>query len=64
MGNNKNLDALMGRAKASETQKKFSTTIDTLNEIIVIYPKFIPAQIEKARVIKKYSKYLITINSI
>ena len=30
----------MGKAKASELQKKFSITIDTLNEIIVIYPSF------------------------
>ena len=54
----------MGRAKASESQKKFSITIDTLNEIIVIYPKFIPAQIEKSRVIKNFLSILITITSI
>lgn len=40
----------MGRARASELMKKFTVTIDTLNEIIVLYPHFTPALSEKARV--------------
>lgn len=41
----------MGKARASEMMKKFSVTIETLNEIIVIYPDFIPAQSEKCRLL-------------
>ncbi len=40
----------MGKAKASELQKKFSVTIDTLNEIIVVFPDFQPALVEKSKV--------------
>lgn len=40
----------MGKVKASEIQKKFTVTLDTLNEILVMFPKFEPALIEKSRV--------------
>jgi hypothetical protein len=48
--NGKNLEALMGKAKASELMKKFTITLETLNEIIILYPQFTPALSEKARV--------------
>ncbi len=48
--NGKNLEALMGKARSSELLKKFSVTIETLNEIIILYPQFTPALSEKARV--------------
>lgn len=41
----------MGKAKASEMQKKFNITLDSLNEIIVQFPKFLPALDEKAKVL-------------
>lgn len=47
----KSLEALMGKAKASEMQKKFNITLDSLNEIIVQFPKFLPALDEKAKVL-------------
>ncbi len=50
-GSIKNLEALMGKAKASEVQKKFNITLDSLNEVIVQFPKFLPALIEKAKIL-------------
>jgi len=32
---------MMGRAKASEMSKKYTETLATINEIIIIYPKFL-----------------------
>ena len=45
------IDALLGKAKSSEVQKKFSITLDSLNEILVTFPKFLPALSEKAKVL-------------
>lgn len=50
LGGDKNLTALMGKAKSSERLKKFPITIDTINEVIVIYANFSLALAEKARV--------------
>ena len=36
----KMVDSLLGKAKSSEAQKKFSITLDSLNEILVTFPKF------------------------
>lgn len=47
----KTIDAFFGKAKSSEVQKKFSVTLDSLNEILVTFPKFIPALAEKAKVL-------------
>ena len=40
----------MGKVKGSELQKKYTVTLDTINEILVMFPKFEPAIIEKSRV--------------
>ena len=50
LGGGRNLDALVGKARASEALKKFPTTVETVNEIIVMHPQFALAQAEKARV--------------
>ena len=47
----KTLDGLFGKAKSSEIQKKFSITLDCLNEILVTFPKYAPALAEKAKVL-------------
>ena len=49
LGGGRNLDALMGKARASEALKKFPVTVETVNEIIVMHPNFALAQAEKAR---------------
>ncbi|EGR31890.1 tetratricopeptide repeat protein [Ichthyophthirius multifiliis] len=46
---NKNIESLMGRAKANELKRKFEVTLNTLNEIIVLYTDFKSVQIEKAK---------------
>lgn len=47
----KMIDAFLGKAKSSEVQKKFSVTLDGLNEILVTFPKYLPALIEKSKVL-------------
>lgn len=47
----RSLDALCGKAKAAERQKKYQIALDTLNEIVVEHPKFQPAIVEKARLL-------------
>jgi hypothetical protein len=42
---------MMGRARAAELVKKFTITIDTINEINVLYPEFVPALNEKAKLL-------------
>ncbi len=46
---NKNIESLMGRAKSNELKRKFDVTLDTINEIIVLYPDFKSIQVEKAK---------------
>jgi len=46
---------MMGRAKASEMSKKYTVTLATINETIIIYPNFLPAQIEKNRLLMMVS---------
>lgn len=41
----------MGKAKSGEVQKKFSITLDCLNEILVTFPKYVPALAEKSKVL-------------
>jgi hypothetical protein len=41
---------LIGKAKSAEYLKKFNVSIDVVNEILVYYPTFVPALIEKALV--------------
>lgn len=49
----------MGKAKSSEMQKKFSITLDSLNEVIVQYPKFLPGLDEKAKVLMMIGDWVI-----
>jgi len=51
LGGGRNLDALLGKVKASEKLKKFPVTIDAINEIIVMHPSFTLAHAEKAKVL-------------
>ncbi len=47
----KPIEAMMGRARAAELIKKFTITIDTINEVNVLYPEFVPALNEKAKLL-------------
>lgn len=49
-GSHKHLEALLGRAKFFEKNKKFGVAIEILSEIVVLYKTFVPALIEKAKV--------------
>ncbi|KAL4503354.1 hypothetical protein ABPG72_000960 [Tetrahymena utriculariae] len=48
---NKNLESLMGRSKANEMIKKFDISLNTINEINVLYPDFKGGLIEKAKLL-------------
>lgn len=48
-GNHKHLEALLGRAKFYEKNKKFGIAIEILSEVVVMYKNFTPAMIEKAK---------------
>jgi len=54
---NKNIESLMGRAKANEISKKFDVAVNTINEVNVLYPEFKAGLIEKA-------KLLMTVNTL
>lgn len=47
----RHLDALIGKARAAERLRKFQIALDTLNEIIVEHPKYLPAIAEKSRLL-------------
>lgn len=44
------LELMLGKCEASEKLKKFTVTVDTVNNIIVDYKDFAPAYEMKARV--------------
>jgi tetratricopeptide repeat protein 21B len=46
----KHLDSLMGLAKVFELTKSFKNILEILNDILVKNPRFLPAMIEKAKV--------------
>lgn len=45
------LELLIGKGVASEKMKKFTITLDTINNIIVEFPDFMPGYEMKARVL-------------
>ena len=47
----KPLEYLLGLAKVSEWNKKFTITLDSINEIMVVYPTFAHAETEKSKVL-------------
>jgi tetratricopeptide repeat protein 21B len=47
--NKKSLEALLGKAKVYERQKKYENGIQILSEACVCFPKFKPALIEKGK---------------
>lgn len=49
-GNHKFLEAMLGRAKFFERQKKYDVTLEILSEISVCYKGFNPALIEKSKI--------------
>jgi hypothetical protein len=48
---------LIGKAKSAEHMKKFNISLDVINEIIVYYPNYLPALIEKSLVSPKKKFY-------
>lgn len=48
---NKDISALLGRAKFQEMKKQYRKALDDLNMVIVSFPKFDPGLLEKARVL-------------
>ena len=49
-GNHKNMEALLGKAKFFERNKKYEEALEVLSELCVINKTFWPAHIEKAKV--------------
>jgi tetratricopeptide (TPR) repeat protein len=47
----KDLDALMGRARAYERDRRFEESIKVLNAVIVDFSQFLPAYLAKSRVL-------------
>ncbi|KAL9658433.1 hypothetical protein ABK040_005977 [Willaertia magna] len=43
----RNLDAWMGKVKSLEKQKKIQNAVDIINQVVVNFPQFTPALIEK-----------------
>lgn len=49
-GNHKYLEAMLGRAKVYEKQKKYDVALEILSEVSVCYKSFNPAFIEKSKI--------------
>lgn len=49
-GNHKYLEAMLGRAKVYEKQKKYDIALEILSEVSVCYKSFNPAFIEKSKI--------------
>jgi hypothetical protein len=49
-GNHKFLEAMLGRAKVYEKQKKYDVALEILSEVSVIYKSFNPAFIQKVMI--------------
>lgn len=47
----KDLDALMGRARVHQLNRQFRDALDHLNQVVVSYPWFLPALLEKCNVL-------------
>jgi len=46
---NKNIDALFGKSKYFELRHNYSNALDAINQVIVYFPNFLPALVEKMR---------------
>jgi len=53
----KHLESLMGKAKFFEVTRQFKLSLDVLTDITVMYKHFIPALIEKAKVISQHYSF-------
>ena len=49
-GNHRYIEALLGRAKVFEKQKKYDVALEILSEVTVMYKSFNPAFIEKSKI--------------
>jgi tetratricopeptide (TPR) repeat protein len=49
-GNHKFLEAMLGRAKVYEKQKKYDVALEILSEVNVCFKSFNPAFIEKSKI--------------
>ena len=47
--NPKNLDAMLGQASCYEMSQQFETAIEKLNELLTLFPTWIPALTAKMR---------------
>ena len=50
-GPQKELEALLGKAKCFENRGNYTAALDTLNQVVVLYDWFLPALTEKARLL-------------
>jgi hypothetical protein len=47
----KDLEALLGKAACLEKTEQFAAALELLNQVVVGYPWFLPALVEKARLL-------------
>lgn len=48
---NRNVEALMGRCKANEILKRFDVSLNTINEVNIVYPEFKAGFLEKSKLL-------------
>lgn len=48
-GGGKNIDGLFGKSKHFEAKHNYSSALDAVNQVIVHFPNFLPALVEKMR---------------
>ena len=46
----KDVDALLGKAKFLESRRNFSGALENINQAVVSYPGFLPALVEKMKI--------------
>lgn len=46
----KNLDGFFGKAKYLEAKHNYSSSLETLNQLVVAFPQFVPTLIEKMKI--------------
>ena len=53
----RDITALLGQSKIYEMQGEFEHAFEPLNEVLVTYPWFVPAQTVKAKILAKQGEW-------